>query len=130
MADDLESKLSRRERQIMEVLYQKGKASAADVREAIPDPPSYSAVRALLRILEEKGHARHVEDGVRYLYLPTQPRKSVARSALVQVVRTFFRGNVEDAVAALVSDADTRLSGEELERLSRLIEQARERERK
>ncbi len=117
--------LSRRERQIMDVLYQRERASAAEVREALPDPPSYSAVRTLLRVLEEKGHARHVQEGARYIYSATQPRRRAARSALSQVVHTFFGGSVERAVAALVSDSEARLSDPELERLQQLIEQAR-----
>src|SRR5437868_545613 len=102
--------LSRRERQIMDIIYQQGQASANEVLEALSDPPSYSAVRALLRVLENKGHVRHVRDGARYLYLPTQPRTRVAHSALAQVVHTFFGGSVERTVATLISDADTRLS--------------------
>ena len=121
--------LSRRERQIMDVLYRNGRASAAEVLAGLPDPPGYSSVRTLLKVLAEKGHVRHVAEGVRYVYLPTQPRKTAARSALSRVVETFFGGRVEDAVAALVGHEGRRLSEEELERLSRLIEQARERGR-
>jgi predicted transcriptional regulator len=117
--------LSRRERQIMDVLFEHGRASAAEVMAALPDAPSYSAVRALLRVLEEKGHVRHVRRGKSYLYEPTHPRKSAARAALKQVLRTFFGGSVEQVVAALVSDADLQLSDEELKRLSRLIEEAK-----
>jgi predicted transcriptional regulator len=118
--------LSRRERQIMDVVYQQGRVSVADVHEALPDAPSYSAVRALLRILEEKGHLSHTEDGKRYLYAPTQPRPQAARSALNQIVQTFFGGSVERAVTTLLSSADTNLSAEELERLAALIDQAKE----
>ena len=110
----------------MEILYQRGQASAGEVQELLQDPPGYSAVRALLRILEEKGHVRHTRDGARYIYQPLQPRSNVAQSALAQVVKTFFGGSVEQVVATLVSDADTKLSDEELERLAQLIEQARE----
>ena len=120
------SRLSRRERQIMEILYQRGQASASDVQEAIPDPPGYSAIRALLRILEEKNHVRHTREGARYIYLPTQPRSHAAQSALTQVVNTFFGGSVEDVVATLVSDTDMKLSYEELDRLAQLIAQAKE----
>src|SRR5579862_756669 len=105
--------LSRRERQILDVLYRREQATAAEVLEDLPDPPSYSSVRTLLKVLEEKGHARHVEEGVRYVYLPTQPRRNAARSALSRVVETFFGGRVEDAVAALVADQDRQLSEEE-----------------
>jgi predicted transcriptional regulator len=118
--------LSRRERQIMDVVYAQGSVTAADVHEALPDAPSYSTVRALLRILEDKGHLTHTEDGKRYVYLPTQPRPVAARSALDQIVQTFFGGSVERTVATLLSSSDTRLSEEELSRLSALIEQARE----
>lgn len=118
------TRLSRRERQILDILYARGHATAAEVQEALPDPPSYSAVRALLRILEEKGHARHEEDGRRYVFLPTQPRQSAAGSALRQVVQTFFGGSVERTVATLLSESDTRLSDAELERLAALIADA------
>jgi predicted transcriptional regulator len=118
--------LSRRERQIMDVIYQRGQATAGDVLEGLPDPPSYSAVRALLRVLETKGHVRHKQEGNRYIYLPIQPRNRAAQSALAQVVQTFFGGSVEQTVATLLSDADTRLSEEELSRLAELIEQAKE----
>ena len=118
--------LSRRERQIMDVIYQRGQATASEVLEGLPDPPSYSAVRALLRVLETKGHARHKQEGNRYIYLPSQPRNRAAQSALTQVVQTFFGGSVEQTVAMLLSDADTRLSEAELSRLAELIEQAKE----
>ena len=118
--------LSRRERQIMDVVYEQGRVTAAEVREALPDAPGYSAVRALLRILEDKGHLSHVEDGKRYVYLPTQPRPLAARSALQQIVQTFFGGSVERAVATLLSSSDMKLSEEELTRLSALIDQAKE----
>jgi predicted transcriptional regulator len=118
--------LSRRERQIMDVIYQRSQATAGEVLEGLPDPPSYSAVRALLRVLETKGHVRHKQEGNRYIYLPTQPRSRAAQSALAQVVQTFFGGSVEQTVATLLSDADTRLSEEELSRLAELIEQAKE----
>lgn len=115
--------LSRRERQIMDVIYQRGQATAAEVAEAIPDPPSYSAVRALLRILEEKGFLRHEQQGLRYVFIPTVARDRARRSALKGLVKTFFDGSVEQTVAALIGNQ--KLSREELERLSKLIEQAR-----
>ena len=118
--------LSRRERQIMDAIYQRGEATAAEVAEAIPDPPSYSAVRALLRILEEKGYLRHEQQGLRYVFMPTVKRERARRSALKSVVRTFFDGSVEQTVAALLGQQ--RLSPEELDRLAELIEHARKKE--
>ncbi len=120
------SALSRRERQIMEILFAQGEASAADVQEAMPDSPGYSATRALLRILEEKGHVQHVKRGRYYVYRPLQAHESAARSALKQVVQTFFGGRLDDAVAALVSDDDAKISDEELAALAALVEKARE----
>lgn len=119
--------LSRRERQIMDVIYQRGQATAAEVAEAIPDPPSYSAVRALLRILEDKGFLRHEQQGLRYVFLPTVKRASARRSALKGLVRTFFDGSVEQTVAALLDQQ--KLSPEELDRLADLIDRARKEER-
>ncbi|MEW6320416.1 MAG: BlaI/MecI/CopY family transcriptional regulator [Acidobacteriota bacterium] len=115
--------LSRRERQIMDVVYARGQATAAEVVEALPDPPSYSAVRTLLRILEKKGHLRHVVDGPRYLFLPTVPRDRARKSALRNLVRTFFDGSAAQAAAALIDQG--RLSDEEMARLSALIDRAR-----
>ncbi len=115
--------LSRRERQIMDVIYARGQATAAEVVEALPDPPSYSAVRALLRILEEKGHLRHQHDGPRYVYLPVVPRDRARRSALRSLVRTFFDGSAAQAAAALIDQS--KLSNAEFERLRELIEKAR-----
>lgn len=117
--------LSRRERQIMDVIYERGQATAADVLEALPDPPSYSAVRALLRILEEKGHLRHEAEGPRYVYLPTVARDRARKSALRQLLKTFFDGSTEQAVAALLDLSSSNLSDEVLDRLSKLIDQAR-----
>ena len=123
MEDYSTVKLSRRERQIMDIVYQRGRVSVTDVLEALPDPPSYSTVRALLGILEEKGYLTHKKDGRRYIYHPTQPRHQAGRSALKQIFQTFFDKSIEKTVMALVSDAD--LSDEELDRLSQLIEQAK-----
>src|SRR6516165_5634857 len=117
--------LSRRERQILDILYQRGLATAAEVQAALPEPPSYSAVRALLRILEEKGHVRHQQDGPRYVYLPTVARDNAKRSAMRHMLKTFFDGSAEQAISALLDDASARLSPEELDRLARLIEDAR-----
>jgi predicted transcriptional regulator len=115
--------LSRRERQILDVLYARGSATAADVLSALPDPPSYSAVRALLRILEAKGHARHEHQGTRYVYFPAVPRDRARRSALTRIVTTFFEGSAAQAAAALLDSS--RLSEDELAHLSALIERAR-----
>jgi predicted transcriptional regulator len=117
--------LSRRERQIMDIIYQHGQATAAEVLEQLPNPPSYSAVRAMLRVLEEKGHLRHEEQGPRYVYLPTVAREKARSSALRQLVQTFFEGSREQAVAALLGMSSEPLSDEELDRLADLIEQAR-----
>jgi predicted transcriptional regulator len=115
--------LSRRERQILDILYAKGSATAADVRDALPDAPSYSAVRALLRILEDKGHARHESQGTRYLYLPSVSRERARNSALTRIIKTFFDGSAAQAAAALVDSGS--LSDEELTRLSALIDRAK-----
>src|SRR6188768_779308 len=114
--------LSRRERQIMDVLYQKGKATALEVQESLPDPPSYSAVRALLRVLEDKGHVRHEADGPRYVFLPVVAREKARRSALRRVLETFFDGSTEQAVAALLDLQSSQLDPQELDRLARLID--------
>ncbi|HEV3023524.1 MAG TPA: BlaI/MecI/CopY family transcriptional regulator [Pirellulales bacterium] len=117
--------LSRRERQIMDVTYRRGRATAAEVHADLPDRPSYSAVRALLRVLEEKGHVRHEQDGPRYVYLPMVPRDKARRSALRQVLKTFFDGSTTQAVAALLDMSAAQLSHDDLDRLTQLIEQAR-----
>ncbi|PAP78165.1 BlaI/MecI/CopY family transcriptional regulator [Rubrivirga marina] len=117
--------LSRRERQVLDVLHRLGRASAADVREALPDPPSDSAVRTHLRILEEKGHVHHEQDGPRYVYLPVVESEEAGRSALRHLVRTFFDGTPERAVAALLDDASSELSDDDLDRLDDLIQRAR-----
>jgi BlaI family penicillinase repressor len=118
--------LSRRERQIMDVLYQRGKASAADVREGITDAPSYSAVRAMLRVLEEKGHIAHSMDGVKYVYSPTVRRDKAKRSALKHLLDTFFNDSPEQVVAALLDVSSTRLTRPELDRMAEIIEKARQ----
>ena len=117
--------LSRRERQIMDVLHRIPRATAATIREEMPSPPSYSAVRALLRILEGKGHVRHLVDGPRYVYEPVAPRATHRQSALRHLVRTFFNGSTEDAVAALIDAADARLTRKQLDDLARRIAAAR-----
>ena len=114
----------------MDVLYQRGRASAAEIHEALPDPPSYSAVRAKLRVLEEKGHVRHEEEALRYVYVPTVGRDTARRSALRHMVSTFFRGSVEEAVAALLDLSAARLSREDLDRIGRMVEEAKQSSRK
>lgn len=118
--------LSKRERQIMDVLYRDGEATVAEVMERIPDPPGYSAVRATLRVLEQKGHATHREDGPRYVYLPAVPREDAREDALRHVVATFFDGSLEQTVTALLEISDTRLDAARVERLQALIQRARE----
>lgn len=117
--------LSRRERQIVDILYANGRATAAEVQAALPEPPSYSAVRAMLRILEDKGHVRHTQDGPRYVYVPTVARDNAKRSALRHVLHTFFDGSAEQAISALLDDRSAKLSDVELDRLARLIARAR-----
>ncbi len=114
--------LSRRERQIMDIIYRLGEATAAEVMENLPDPPSYSAVRALMRILEEKTHLRHRQEGPRYVYQPTVPHDAAKQSALKHVLSTFFEGSVSQAVAALLDLGRDDLTDAELERLARLID--------
>ena len=125
MSRKASEELSRRERQIMDVIYAHGEASAATVLAELPDPPSYSAVRALLMILVEKGHLKHRSEQGRYIFAPTRRRSQAGRSALRRVLETFYEGSIEKAVAALLNGQDARLSSEELTRLQQLIEQAR-----
>ena len=109
----------------MDILYQRGRATAAEIHEELPEPPTYSAVRAKLRVLEEKGHVRHEEEALRYVYLPTLPRETARRSALRHMVSTFFEGSVEEAVAALLDLSAANLSKKDLDRISNLIEEAK-----
>jgi BlaI family transcriptional regulator, penicillinase repressor len=118
--------LSRRERQIMDIVYSRGQATAAEVQAELPDPPSYSAVRALLRILETKGHLRHQVEGLRYVFIPIVSRNKAQKSALKRVLDTFFEGSTEQAVAALLDLSEPKLSRTDLDRLARLIERARQ----
>jgi len=117
--------LSRRERQIMDILYQRGKSSASEVLEAMPDPPGYSAVRAMLRVLEEKGHVRHQAEGLKYVYVPTVARDKAKRSAVKHLLDTFFKDAPEQAVAALLDVSSTRLTRAELDRMAEMIEKAK-----
>ena len=117
--------LSRRERQIMEILYQHGKASVSEVREFMKDAPGYSAVRAMMGVLEEKGHARHQAEGLKYVYMPTVAREKAKRSAVKHLLDTFFAGEPDQIVAALLDVSAARLTREELDRMSGMIEQAK-----
>jgi predicted transcriptional regulator len=117
--------VSRRERQILDVLYRLGRATAAEIQEALPDPPSYSAVRTLLRILEEKGHVRHDQEGTRYVYLPRVARDHAQRFALRHVLNTFFEGSATQAIAALIDEDSKTLSDEDWNRLTEMIDRAR-----
>lgn len=117
--------LSRRERQIMDILYQRGTASAAEVREAMQDPPSYSAVRAMLRVLEEKGHVKHESEGLKYVYVPSVGRDKAKRSAVKHLLDVFFPDSPEQVVAALLDVSRKRLTAEELDRMTEMIEKAK-----
>jgi BlaI family penicillinase repressor len=125
MTKQMHTNLSRRERQIMDIVYKHAQATAVDVMENLPDPPSYSAVRAMLRLLEEKGYLKHQMDGLRYVYLPTVSREKARQSALKQMLQTFFDDSTEDAVATLLDISRSKLSDSDLDRLSNLIEEAR-----
>ena len=117
--------LTRRERQIMDILYRHGRATAAEVMKQLSGDPSDSTVRTQLRVLEDKGHVRHEEQGLRYIYMPAVPRHAARKSALRHLVKTFFEGSTEAAVAALLGGEGARLSDEELERLAALVAKAR-----
>ena len=109
----------------MDILYQRGRASAAEIHQALPDPPTYSAVRAKLRVLEDKGHVRHAEDGLHYVYLPTTAREAARRSALRHLISTFFQDSAQDAVVALLDLSAADLSAEDLNRIQSIIDQAK-----
>jgi predicted transcriptional regulator len=119
------SDLSRRERQVLDVLYRVGRATAAEVQKTMTDPPSYSAVRTFLRILEDKKLVRHEQDGARYVYVPTIKRERASRSALRHVLNTFFAGSVTQAISALLDEDSKHLSEQDCQRLSVMIEQSR-----
>jgi predicted transcriptional regulator len=125
MAKSLHAVLSRRERQIMDILYRRGRATAGEVMEELPGSPSYSTVRTQLRVLETKGHVRHEEEGLRYVYIPVLARHAARKSAVRHLVETFFEGSTAKAVAALLGGDASRLTEEELERIAALIERAR-----
>jgi predicted transcriptional regulator len=127
LAHDAQERLSRRERQIMDILFERGSAPASDIRSRMADPPSYSAVRAALCVLERKGHIRHELQGLRYVWTPRLGRDRARRSALRHLVRTFFDGSVEQTVAALLNEGDLRLDDDGRARLKAMIETAGER---
>jgi predicted transcriptional regulator len=130
MAKNLHAELSRRERQIIDILYQLGRATAAEVGKALPGEPSDSTVRTQLRVLESKGHIRHEEDGQRYVYLPVVPRRVVSKSALKHVVNTFFDGSIEKVVAALLGPDGSKLTDDELERIADIVSKAKAEEKR
>ena len=125
MAAEHQNDLSRRERQIMDFLYERERASVTEVMQGIADPPSYSAVRAMLRTLEQKGRIRHVEDGRAYIYEPVMQKDSARQGALAHMLRIFFDGSTEKAVAALLDQKGSKLSKAELDRVAALVQQAR-----
>jgi len=125
MSDEAQTNLSRRERQIMDAIYRLGRASVTEVMENIPDPPSYSAVRAMMGILETKGHLTHEQEGPKYVYLPTVARERARKTALRSLVSTFFDGSSREAITALLEMPDGKLSKGELDALSELIEKAK-----
>jgi predicted transcriptional regulator len=122
--------LTRREREIMDIVYRLGRASAQQVLDHLSDPPSYSAVRALLRLLEERGHLRHTKEGQKYMFLPSVPRSDARRKALAHVVSTFFGGSVEQTMLTLVESSRSKLSSDELDRLAEIVERAKKGERR
>ncbi len=128
MSRTLHATLSRRERQIMDILFRRGRASAADVMADLPDDTTYSTVRTQLRVLEQKGHVRHEQEGLKFVYTPVVRRQAARKSALRHVVETFFDGSPEKAVAALLGGEAARLSDEELDRIADLIARARKEE--
>jgi BlaI family transcriptional regulator, penicillinase repressor len=120
----IEAELSRRERQIMDVLFARGRATGPQIQEGLADKPNYSSVRTILRVLERKGYVRHVEEGLRYVYEPTIAREAASRSALQRIIRTFFDGSAKDAVAALLDPSAFPLTEEELSELARIVDRA------
>src|SRR5215467_989283 len=126
MTTEKHLQLGRRERQIMDVIYRRGRASVTEVRNDLPDPPSYSAVRAMLGLLEDKGYLRHQQEGLKYVYLPADDTGKVSKSALQHLVRTFFGGSPERAVAALLEMSDNRLSSKDKHYLAQLIKKAQQ----
>ena len=117
--------LTRREREIMDILHRRGRATAHEVMDDLAEPPSYSAVRTFLRLLEQRGHVRHEQDGPRYVYTPTVARREAQRFAITHLIETFFDGSVEDAVATLVESSKPKLSAQELDRIAALVAKAK-----
>jgi predicted transcriptional regulator len=126
MSDEKQFQLGRRERQIMDVIYRRGRASVTDVLTDLPDPPTYSAVRGMLRLLEEKGFVHHEQEGLKYLYVPADDTRQVRANALKHMVKTFFGGSPEQAVAALLEMSDSKLSAKDKQYLAQLIKKARQ----
>jgi BlaI family penicillinase repressor len=125
MSKKADAHLSRRERQIMDIVYRAGRVTVAAVLEQMADPPSYSAVRAMMRVLEDKGHLRHQQEGLAYVYVPTVSPETARKSAVSHLMRTFFQGSAERAVAAVLEASSTKLSPAELERIAAMVEAAR-----
>jgi predicted transcriptional regulator len=125
MRQPMHAALTRRERQIMDILYRLGRATAAEIRQELPGDPAYSTVRTQLRVLESKGHVKHEEEGLRYVYTPALPRKVASKSALRHLVDTFFDGSTETVVAALLGPDGAKVSPDELERIAKLVAEAR-----
>jgi BlaI family transcriptional regulator, penicillinase repressor len=125
MSTSLHTALTRRERQIVDILYRLGRATAGEVMRELPGTPSYSTVRTQLRVLESKGHVRHEEEGLRYIYVPVAPRRTVRKSALKHLIQTFFDGSTEQVVEALLGGEGARLTDAELRRIADLVAKAR-----
>src|SRR5580704_17893831 len=120
-----DAELSRRERQIMDILFARGRATGQEIQEGLADKPNYSSVRTILRVLERKGYVRHFEEGLRYVYEPTVAREAASRSALQRIIRTFFDGSAKEAVAALLDPGAFHLNEGDLQELGRMIERAK-----
>src|SRR6266700_1410100 len=125
MANNTDTSLSRRKRQIMNILFTLGRASGPEIQERLPNQPGYSGVRTILRVLERKGHIKHIEEGLRYVYLPVMTREKATKSAIERLVATFFDGSVKAAAAALLEPSTAKLSKEDLKELERMIRRAR-----
>ncbi|HEX5229702.1 MAG TPA: BlaI/MecI/CopY family transcriptional regulator [Bryobacteraceae bacterium] len=129
MTKKVEADLSRRERQIMDILFARGRATGQEIQEGLADKPNYSSVRTILRVLERKGYVRHAAEGLRYVYEPTVAREAASRSALQRIIRTFFDGSAKEAVAALLDPAAFHLSAQELSELARMVDRVKKERR-
>ncbi|MCB0279487.1 MAG: BlaI/MecI/CopY family transcriptional regulator [Calditrichaeota bacterium] len=129
MLQTKDERLSKREQQIMDIMYEHGKCTANQVHQYLPDPPSYSAVRAMLRVLEEKGIIGHMQDGIRYVFYPIVGREKAKRSALQNIIQTFFNGSAENAVAALIDMNKSEMTSDEFDRMAALIKNAKAEEK-